>query len=485
MSDQKKFVAAIWQIFDELRGIVDLNQGREYVLALIFLKALSDSLGAKRVEYEKKYDGNRERVDRAMSRESLQIPEESSFPNLLAARDSPDLGERLNKACRSIRDAEGRQVVAGIDFSNPRLGDANERVRRLSRMITLISALDLSGSSTDRSLAGKVYEELLQLIATSDRKSGGEFYTPKSITRLVAQLVAPGSGERIYDPNCGTGGFLIQAAQEAGSEDIALFGQEKNPTAWSIARMNLMLHGLDTSFVKQESSLATSPRAEGKRLGFDVVISAPPLNDASWDFREVEYAQEGFRWGMPPKHRADYVHISHAVASLKRDGGRAAIVVSLGALFRGSSEGIIRRRLIEENLLDGIIALPPNLFPGTAIPAAVMFFRTGRDDDSVFFIDASREFALEKNKHRLREGDMKKILLAWKDRKDIAAYARLATRDEIAANDFNLNLSLYVGTSAPPELSDVAESRQLVSTIEKRLAAVQDELSKALGKLTG
>jgi type I restriction enzyme M protein len=462
---------------------VDLSQGREYVLGLIFLKALSDSLDAKRAEYQKKYDGNQERVDRAMSREPFLIPEESRFRKLLEARDAADLGERLNNACASIRDADGQQIVAGVDFANPRLGDANERVRRLSRMITLISTLDLSASSTDESIGGKVYEELLQLIATSDRKTGGEFYTPRSITRLMAQLVAPGSGERIYDPNCGTGGFLLEAAKEAGSENVSLFGQEKNAATWSIARMNLMLHGLDASFIKLGSSLATSPEAEGRRLDFDVVISTPPLN-ADWDAREAEYARDGFRWGKPPKHRADYMHISHAVASLKRKGGRAAIVVSHGALFRQGSEGIIRRRLVEENLLEGIIALPTNLFLGTAIPAAVMLFRTGRNDASVFFIDASREFALEKNKHRLREEDVKRIISAWKDRKNIAAYAQLATHDEIAANDFNLNLSLYVRTRAPSELPGVAESGQLVKTIEQRLAAVHDELSKALGKLT-
>ena len=165
---------------------------------------------------------------------------------------------------------------------------------------------------------------------------------------------------------------------------------------------------------------------------------------------------------MPPKHRGDYAYISHAVESLKPKGGRAAVIVPLGTLFRGASEGVIRRRLIEEGLLEGVIALPPNLFAGTAIPVAILLFRTGRTDDSIFFIDASREFASEKTQHRLREEHIQKIFDTWKYQREVPGYSRLVPLADIESNDFNLNVSLYVADSAAVDLIDLSKGRQCV-----------------------
>jgi type I restriction enzyme M protein len=444
MSKQRNLSYAVWQIFDGLRGVLDLSRSRDYVLALVFLKFVSDTHDVKRAEYEKKYAGDLARVERAMSREPFRVPEVSRFAKLLEARGSQTLGQALNKACFAIEDATGNELPwlsKKVDFESTELGDPNERVDRLSQMITVIGELDLAADST---AAGEVYEEILRLYATSNRRGSGEFYTPREVTQLLAKLVEPVAGDRIYDPCCGTGGFLLQAAQEVGSQNFALFGQEKNASAWAIGQMNLALRGLDTSFIERSDSLG-QPLKEGQELmRFDVVLTNPPFGDKDWSADAIEYERGGrFRWGMPPKHRSDYAYISHAVESLKSKSGRAAIVVSLGVLFRSGSEGLIRRRLVEENLLEGVIALPSSLFSGTGIPVAVLLFRTGREDESVFFIDASREFASEKLQHRLRDEDVEKIVSAWADRKDIAKYARRVTRAEIEANEFNLNLSLY------------------------------------------
>ena len=489
MSKQRNLNYAVWQIFDSLRGVLDLRRSRDYVLALVFLKFVSDTHDVKRAEYEKKYAGDLARVERAMSREPFRVPEVSRFAKLLEARGSRTLGQALNKACFAIEDATGNELPwlsKKVDFESSELGDPNERVDRLSQMITVIGELDLAADSTNPGAAGEVYEEILRLYATGDRRGSGEFYTPREVAQLLAKLVQPVAGDRIYDPCCGTGGFLLQAAQEVGSQNFALFGQEKNASAWAIGQMNLALRGLDTSFIERSDSLA-QPLKEGQELmRFDVVITNPPFGDRDWNADAIEYERGGrFRWGMPPKHRGDYAYISHAVESLKSKSGRAAIVVSLGVLFRGGSEGLIRRRLIEENLLEGVIALPSNLFSGTGIPVAVLLFRNGREDESVFFIDASREFASEKLQHRLRDEDVEKIVSAWADRKDIEKYARRVTRPEIEANEFNLNLSLYISANSPPHLVDIGTGQHRVDELEQQLAGVRQLLADALGKLRG
>ena len=492
MTDQKTINDVVWRACDTFRGTIDATQYKDYILVMLFVKYLSDLRKEKLEEYRAKYAGDTERVARAMARERFVLPEEADFDHLYAQRKQPDIGERINKGLAAIEDANKGKlegVFRNIDFnSEANLGETKERNSRLVHLLEDFNdpRLDLRPSKVGhRDVIGDVYEYLIGNFASDAGKKGGEFYTPAEVSRLLATIVAPKAGDRICDPCCGSGSLLIRAGRAVGSDNFALFGQELNGATWALARMNMFLHGLDNARIERGDTIRNPKLVEDDRLmKFNVVVANPPFSLDKWGADTA--AQDRYKrfWrGTPPKSRGDYAFISHMVETMNETDGRVGVVVPHGVLFRGGSEGLIRQRFIEENLLDGVIGLPANLFFGVGIPAALMFFRRNKTDKKVFFIDASREYAEGKNQNKLREEDLEKIVATWRARQDVPKYAHLATPDELKENEYNLNIPLYVDTFEEEAPIDLDAVKAEIARIEAELATTRAKLAAALQEL--
>jgi len=274
-------------------------------------------------------------------------------------------------------------------------------------------------------------------------------------------------------------------AKEVGSQDYYVYGQEVNGGTWALCKMNMFLHGVDNAQVEWGDTLNSPKLIEGEHLKkFNVVVANPPFSLDKWGAEHA--AADPFRRfhrGTPPKSKADYAFISHMVETAVEDGGRVGVIVPHGVLFRGGAEGKIRQKLIEENLLDGVIGLPANLFFGTGIPAAILLFEKGRKTTDVMFIDASREFADGKNQNRLRPQDIARIVAALRGRETIAKYAHKATAREIKENEYNLNIARYVDQSQESELVDLAAVESEIKSLERELGQVRQEIQQQLTKM--
>ncbi len=507
-----------WRACDTFRGAIDPSEYKNYILTMLFLKYLSDLAKDRRAEYAKRYDDDEERIRRAMSRERFVLPEvelkddagevvdrfPATFDSLYERRDRPNIGELINICLEHIEDenkAKLENVFRNIDFnSEPALGQTRERNRRLKNLLDDFAELDLRPSHLgSRDVIGDVYEYLIGRFAAGAGKKAGEFYTPPQVSTLIAKLVAPKSGDRICDPACGSGSLLIKVGWEAGSEDYMLAGQESNGSTWALCKMNMFLHGMDHPAMDSARiewcDTLTNPRLiEGDDLmRFNVVVANPPFSLDKWGKDQAESDKWRRFWrGIPPKSRGDYAFISHMVETALEGEGKVGVVCPHGVLFRGGSEGKIRRKFLEDNLVEAVIGLPPNLFYGTGIPAAILVFNKGRKpwdkarsqrDKHVLLIDASREFEQGTNQNYLRDEDIEKIVRTFEAFEPVEKYACAATFDEIKENDFNLNIPRYVDTFEPEEEIDVEAVQREIEEIEGRLAETRREMTGYLEEL--
>ena len=309
---------------------------------------------------------------------------------------------------------------------------------------------------------------------------------------------------RNIDPTCGSGGLLLKAYKKVPSGKVAVYGQELNAQTWALCTMNMFLHGVDDARIWQGDTLSNPQNLEDDKLmKFQVVVANPPFSLDKWDsgflskdnLDEKGKKQEKmtasldkyhrFDWGVPPSSKGDYAFVLHMLHSLDAENGRMAVVLPHGVLFRGASEGKIRRQLIEMNLLDAVIGLPANLFYGTGIPACILVFKKGRTRDDVLFIDASGEGHYEKGKNQniLRDTDIARIVSTYEKRETVDKYSYLASLDEIRENDFNLNIPRYVDTFEEEELVDIDEVQRNIANIEAELAQVQAQMKQYLEEL--
>ena len=318
----------------------------------------------------------------------------------------------------------------------------------------------------------------------------------------MASLVKPKENDRIYDPTCGSGGLLLKAYKKVPSGKVAIYGQELNAQTWALCTMNMFLHRVDDARIWQGDTLSNPQNIEDDKLmKFQVVVANPPFSLDKWDsgfLTDVEADSKGkkkmtaeldpyhrFDWGVPPTSKGDYAFVLHMLASLDAENGRMAIVLPHGVLFRGASEGKIRRQLVEMNLLDAVIGLPANLFYGTGIPACILVFKKNRPQRDVLFIDASGEGNFEKGKNQniLRDTDIARIVSTYEKRETVDKYSYLASLDEIRENDFNLNIPRYVDTFEEEELVDIDEVQRNIANIEAELAQVQAQMKQYLEEL--
>lgn len=303
------------------------------------------------------------------------------------------------------------------------------------------------------------------------------------IINKALEQVAPQPGERICDPTCGSGSLLIKCAnfvRRQGSNDYSLYGQENTGGTWALAKMNMFLHGVDGARIEWGDTIRNPKLLENDKLmRFEVVVANPPFSLDKWGADDVVSDRfKRFGRGIPPKGKGDFAFISHTIETMSLTGGRVAVVVPHGVLFRGSSEGKIRQQLIEENLLDAVVGLPSNLFFGTGIPAAILVFKRNKPDNSVLFIDGSRDYADVKTQNNLREQDIAKIVGAYQRRETVEKYAYLASFEEIKENDFNLNIPRYVDTFEEEEEIDIG-------AVQAEIDGLEEELSKVRFKMAG
>ncbi len=490
---QQEINATLWAACDTFRGVVDPAEYKNYILVFLFLKYLSDVWKDHYEAYKKKYGNNEKLIQRKMDRERFILPAHSRFDYIASKKNDSDIGTIINKALSAVEEANRLKlegVFRDIDFnSETNLGQTKDRNRRLKNLIDDFNkpVLDFRPSVIgNEDLIGNAYMYLIERFASDAGKKGGEFYTPKEVSRLLAKLLAPAPGSRICDPAIGSGSLVITVAEEARSQNISVYGQESNGSTWALAKMNMFLHSMDGARIEWGDTL-NSPLLldeNGNLMKFDVVVANPPFSLDKWG-QENAAADPFNRYhrGIPPKSKADYAFITHMVETAVEGSGKVGVIVPHGVLFRGAAEGKIRRRLIEENLLEAVIGLPEKLFYGTGIPAAILIFNRGKKTTDVLFIDASREYQQGTRQNKLRDQDIDKIADTYRKFATMDKYSYRATPEEIKENEFNLNIPRYVDTFEEEEEIDIPAVQQEVEELEKQLAEVQKEMRGYLEEL--
>jgi type I restriction enzyme M protein len=487
---QDEINAILWKACDTFRGTVDPSEYKNYILVMLFVKYVSDVWRDRYEQVSQQFGGDKERIRRRMEREKFVLPEGADYYSLYEKRNADNLGELIDVALAAIEEAnigKLQGVFRNISFnSEAALGQTKQRNARLKNLLTDFAnpRLDMRPSRINGlDVIGNAYEYLIGKFAAGAGKKAGEFYTPPEVSRLLAKLLAPQPGERIYDPACGSGSLLIKCAEEVGTRDYAIYGQENNGSTWALAMMNMFLHDISQPDIKWGDTIDNPLHLEGDNLKrFNVVTANPPFSLDKWGAEHAPNDRHKRFWrGIPPKSVGDYAFISHMIESTYLEpgqNGRVGVVVPHGVLFRGGGEGTIRQKLIEENLLDAVIGLPANLFFGTGIPAAILVFKRQRPDRRVLFIDASRDFLPGTNQNYLRLQDLEKILATYRARQTVDKYSYLAEFDEIAENDFNLNIPRYVDTFE-------AEAPVDMTAVNAEIAAIKTQLTQVGAKMDG
>ncbi|MBY6127686.1 type I restriction-modification system subunit M [Qipengyuania aquimaris] len=451
--------SSLWASCDELRGGMDSSQYKDYVLFMLFIKYVSD-----------KY------ADSDDMEPPIVIPDGASFNDMVALTGNSQIGELINtQVIQPLVDANERLARTDFpDFNDPnKLGDGNERVKRLENLIAIFNSpdLDFAKNRADHDdILGDAYEYLMRHFATESGKSKGQFYTPSEVSRVIAKVIGitpenSVAGTTVYDPTCGSGSLLLKVASEAGKQ-ITLEGQEKDVTTAGLARMNMILHDFPTANIQAGNTLTSPKFLDSERLRtYDYVVANPPFSDKSWS-NGFAYDDEGavadihkrFTWGAPPKKQGDYAYLLHIIRSMNSTG-KAVCVLPHGVLFRGNAEATLREALVRSGYLKGIIGLPANLFFGTGIPACLIVLdkENAAARRGIFIIDAAKGFRKDGAKNRLREQDIHRIVDTFRKGEDVPGYARLVPTDEVmdTRNDFNLNLARYIDTSEPEDIQDI------------------------------
>lgn len=501
-TSQVQINQTLWEAADTFRGKIDSSIYKDYILVMLFIKYLSDSYKERLEEHMKRYEGNEERIKRAMSRERFIISQESTFDYLYSRRNAPEVGEEINKALEKLEEDNPqklRNIFRNIDFNSEAvLGQTRDRNAMLRTLLEDFNKIDLSPSRVEgEDIIGNSYQFMIERFASDAGKKGGEFFTPSMVSELLARLVKPEENDRIYDPTCGSGSLLIRVVNQVANKKVAIYGQERNGQTHSLAMMNMFLHGIDDARIEWGDTLSNPLHLEdGKLMKFQVIVANPPFSLDKWAMgfagdNDEKFKMEAsldphgrFEWGVPPASRGDYAFVQHMLYSLAEDG-RMATILPHGVLFRGASERRIRKEIIDMNLLDAVIGLPEALFFGTGIPACIMIFKKNRTRKDVLFIDGSGEgnYEKDKNQNRLREKDIEKIVRTYENYETIDKYSYVSNIDEIKENDYNLNIPRYVDTFEEEEPVDMEEVAGNIENIKKELKQVEEEMARYLEEL--
>ncbi len=452
---KSELYSSLWKSCDELRGGMDASQYKDYVLVLLFVKYVSD-----------KYAGNPNAL--------IDVPAGGGFADMVALKNDKEIGDKINKLVARLADANDtlKGAINVADFNDEeKLGKGKEMVDRLTKLVGIFEGLDFGRNRAEGDdLLGDAYEYLMRHFATESGKSKGQFYTPAEVSRVMAQVIELGRAtdarQSICDPTCGSGSLLLKAHDEAKSRtglDLALYGQEMDNATSALARMNMVLHDCPTAEIWQSNTLSSPHFLHmGALQTFDYVVANPPFSTKAWSngFDPANDLFGRFEYGVPPAKNGDYAFLLHVLKTLKSTG-KGAIIMPHGVLFRGGAEGGIRKAIVRQGYIKGIIGLPANLFYGTGIPACIIVLdkegAAGRTmaGGGIFMMDASKGFIKDGNKNRLRAQDMHRIVDTFTRQQAVPKYARLVLLSEIAANDYNLNLPRYIDSTEPEDLQDI------------------------------
>ncbi|MEY0756355.1 type I restriction-modification system subunit M [Providencia stuartii] len=498
--NQDSINKALWNACDTFRGTISADTYKDFILTMLFLKYISDVWQDHYDGYKAEYGDEPELIEEMMKNERFVLPKAASFYALYERRHEPGNGERIDQALHAIEETNGtklkdagKSVFQDISFNTDKLGEEKQKNTILRHLLEDFAKpeLNLKPSRVGTlDVIGNAYEYLIKNFAASGGQKAGEFYTPPEVSDLIAELLDPQSGDSICDPACGSASLLMKCGSKVrknyGSKNYALYGQEAIGSTWSLAKMNMFLHGEDNHKIEWGDTIRNPKLLDknGDLMLFDIVTANPPFSLDKWGHDEAEHDKfSRFRRGIPPKTKGDYAFILHMIETLKPKTGRMGVVVPHGVLFRGSSEGKIRQKLIDENLLDAVIGLPEKLFYGTGIPAAILIFKKEKVDNNVLFIDASREFKSGKNQNQLSEENIAKIVATYKAGENVDKYAYLASLKEIQENDYNLNIPRYVDTFEEEEEIDLMAVRAEREQLKAQLTELEIEMAKYLEEL--
>ena len=520
MSNANTITTKLWAMANKLRGTMDASEYKNYILPFMFYRYLSENQD----EYLKQnglddFYSITSQQDREDYLEEISkgigyaINPEHTWKSLVSkieehkikASDFQDMFDAFNVNAKrnEIAEADFANVFSDVNLGDSRLGSStNERAKALNDIVLIINEFTFKDDS-GHDILGDVYEYLIGQFAANAGKKGGEFYTPHEVSQVLAKLVTLNATDdnsqfRVYDPTMGSGSLLLTVQKELPYGDregsVEFYGQELNTTTYNLARMNLMMHGVNykNMELRRADTLDGDWPFDEKNgtqipLKFDAVVANPPYSQ-TWDIKGVDREKDSrFKeFGVAPASKADYAFVLHGLYHLDSKG-TMAIVLPHGVLFRGAAEGKIRKNIIDNNLLDAVIGLPANLFYGTSIPTCVLVFkgREARSTTDILFIDASNGFDKEKNQNKLGGDHIKEIIEAYTKRENIEKYAHLAMLDEIKENDYNLNIPRYVDTFEEEEVIPLSQIAQELSTVQNEIAESSKQLLEMLQSLEG
>lgn len=534
IQDQKQLGITLWGIADQLRGAMNADDFRDYMLSFLFLRYLSDNYeeAAKKelghdypeVDEEKKvvplakwYNANREDVvefEKQMRRKIHYVIEPHylwSSISELARKQNGELLHTLEKGFKYIENESFESTFQGlfseINLNSEKLGRSyDDRNAKLCTIIQKI-AEGIAKFSTDSDILGDAYEYLIGQFAAGSGKKAGEFYTPQQLSTILSSIVTldsqdPSAGkkkklDKVLDFACGSGSLLLNVRNQLGKNGIGkIYGQENNITTYNLARMNMLLHGVkDSEFdIHHGDSLLNdwdilNEMNPARKMEFDAVVANPPFS-LRWE--PTEAMGEDFRfknYGLAPKSAADFAFLLHGFHFLGKEGSMA-IILPHGVLFRGGAEERIRTKLLKDGNVDTVIGLPANLFFSTGIPVCILVLKKCKKFDDVLFINASEHYEKGKRQNRLRDGkdggpdDIQKIVETYQFRKqDNPRYSRRVSMEEIAKNDYNLNISRYVSTATSEKIIDLKAVNEELMSIEKRAKEAAEKHSQFLKEL--
>ena len=510
---KKKLEQQLWNIANTLRGKMNADEFRDYILGFIFYKYLSEKMiihankilktdGVKYTEIDENSKDGKEliaaveedsikeigyflkpselfhEIARRGNGKALENSEgeedEVSPSNFILGDLSRILKNIENSTMGTESEDEFDKLFEDLDLTSTKLGRTeNAKNALIAKVLYHLNNIDFELGKTDADVLGDAYEYLIGEFASNAGKKAGEFYTPQAVSKILAKLVTIGKVElkSVYDPTCGSGSLLLRVAREVRKVS-SFYGQELNRTTYNLCRMNMILHDVNyRQFdIKQEDTLERPQHRDKK---FEAIVANPPFS-AQWSANPLFMSDDRFsQYGkLAPSSKADFAFVQHMIHHLA-DNGQMAVVLPHGVLFRGGAEGHIRRYLIEDrNYLDAVIGLPANIFYGTSIPTSILVFKKCREyPQNILFIDASQHYEKVKNQNKLRDADIAKIITTYKNRTAEAKYSHIATLQEIADNDYNLNIPRYVDTFE-------AETRIDLDTVSGRLRELETEIQQ-------
>lgn len=438
--------SSLWASCDELRGGMDASQYKDYVLTMLFMKYVSD-----------KYKGDPYGM--------IVVPAGASFDDMVALKGDKEIGDKINKVISALAEENDLKGVIDVaDFNDEdKLGKGKEMVDRLGKLVGIFEGLNLGDNRADGDdLLGDAYEYLMRHFATESGKSKGQFYTPSEVSRILSKVIGIDSNTSqdatVYDPTCGSGSLLLKASDEA-PRGLSIFGQEMDNATSALARMNMILHNNATAKIWKGNTIADPQwkEANGQLKTFDFAVANPPFSNKNWTSginpNDDEFGR--FSWGIPPEKNGDYTFLLHIIKSLKSTG-KGAVILPHGVLFRGNAEARIRENLIKQGYINGIIVIDKEHAQQRALSA------TGEasEKQGIFMVDASKGFAKDGNKNRLRSQDIHKIVDVFTKQLELPRYSRMVPLSEIAGNDYNLNIPRYIDSSEPEDLHDLSAHLQ-------------------------